>query len=434
MKVDVRADFYCGRSWEGKRVDCNELINALKRKQRDLQSYPIDTLSDIFDEFGKHLANRNLPIHNQFPGSDLAFIAGWCRKANLIAMLESGLSTRRMLDEFVCQTARSDRAYQVFPKGLAVHWMAGNVPTLGLLSLICGILTKNANLIKVASDTDDFLAQLLCILADVRKDSPQGGRKIARTVAVIRYDRSNTVIGAQISREADVRIFWGSDDAVHNLRKLPAKLHSTDLVFANKTSLMVIDAEMLKNGDMATIARRVATDISVFEQKACASPHTLFLESTDDQLLAVFAQKLKRALENILRTLPKLTPSPTESTAILNLRAQYDMFHNAWYSEGLEYSILHDDLFQIGPPIGNRTLFLRRVDNLEHLTDLITADVQTIGIFAPPERYETLTALYARQGVHRFARIGLMTHFELPWDGYMLSHNLVRWVSRPVTV
>ena len=32
--------------------------------------------------------------------------------------------------------------FQVLPKGLVVHWIAGNVPTLGFLSLILGIITK----------------------------------------------------------------------------------------------------------------------------------------------------------------------------------------------------------------------------------------------------------------------------------------------------
>ena len=123
-------------------------------------------------------------------------------------------------------------------------------------------------------------------------------------------------------------------------------------------------------------------------------------------------------------------PSQNEVSAILNLRAQYDMYHRAWYSEGTEFTILSDDYIQLGPPVGNRTIYLRKIDRLERLAELITPKVQTVGMVASYERYEGLTALFGARGVQRFTQVGAMTNFEIPWDGCYLPQHIVRWSSR----
>lgn len=431
MNDKLKADFHSGRIRSQEPIDISGIVDELNNAQEGLKHWPVDKLIEIFAEFGSMLMDQRLSLHKKYPNSGIPYIAGWCRKTNLISLLESAFFSRYVLDRFVGSDTRSDRSYRAFPKGLVVHWMAGNVPTLSFLSLIQGVLTKNANLIKIASGTDDLLAQLLALLSTVNAGESYSGRDLVRSIAVIRYHRSQKDLSAAISRQADVRIFWGSNKGVAELRALPAKLHSCDLIFSNKTSFMVIDSSSLSTMDTKTIAKQVATDVSVFEQKACASPHTMFLETKDTLVLEKFVLCLKEALDKTLTSIPKSIPSQHEISAILNLRAQYDMFHQAWYSDGIEYTILSDDFVQLGPPIGNRTLFIRKIDDLEHIANLITPEVQSVGILAEKEKFERLTGLFAEKGVQRFTNIGAMTHFESPWDGYMPSHYLIRWVSRP---
>jgi len=349
----------------------------------------------------------------------------------VVSLLENAFQSRHVLDGFTENRTKSGRLYRALPRGLIVHWMAGNVPTLGFLSLIQGVLTKNANLIKNASDSGDLLGHLLGVLSGIKEGEPQNGLDLVKSIAVIRYDHTKKDLGRTISKEADVRIFWGSDESVAELRPLPTKLQSHDLVFSNKTSFIAIDNLSLTTMDSGAVARRIARDVSVFEQKACASPHTLFLETQDKSVLENFALTLREAFSRVLLSIPKVAPSGKEISAILNLRAQYDMFHQAWYSDGVEFTLLSDDLFQLGPPIGNRVLFIRSIDDLTRLASLITPQVQSVGILAEAKNLEKLTMLFSEKGVQRFTNIGGMTHFESPWDGYVLNHHLIRWVSRP---
>lgn len=426
LAVPVPVEFLQGPTPPGATVEAGELQRRLDQARMALLDLPAERIIAALDRFSAWLLARNNPLHQRHPGAGLAYVASWCRRRNLEQLLEESLGDPRALDQHLARGARVSRGLRAWPRGLVLHWMAGNVPTLGFLSLLMGLLTKNANLVKLASTQDDLLPQLLRGLA-----ATPGGDELTSAVAVARFSHSQVPVARAVSCLADVRVIWGSDESVATVRALPAKLETLDLVFPNRVSFIVVGAGMLRRGDLKTLAQRMAQDISVFEQKACASPHTVFLETDSQEALESFAQLLMDALRAALRGLPKTPPSQREVAALLNLRAEYDMFHQAWYSQGTEYTILSDSNLQLGPAIGNRTIFLRKVGDLARLAALITPKVQSVGVAAEGAELDWLTDLLAARGVHRFARIGGMTSFDMPWDGFLLPQNLVRWTSRP---
>jgi hypothetical protein len=432
MNLSVDVDFFSAIDQEDKPIQISKILESIKTAHNDLVTWPVDRIVEIFDDFSKHLLDPQNKIHKSYPNSGIPFIANWCRKTNLESILDLSFGERAFLDGFLPGRANPSRVYRAFPRGIAVHWMAGNVPTLGFLSLIIGVLTKNANLIKVSSSSNKILSELLSILSQVQSDVSQNGKDLAKSIAVVRYDRSRLDMAETLSKSADIRVIWGNDESVNTIRKLSAKTEAVDIVFPNKTSLMVIGSKVLENTDLQSLAKRIATDISVFEQKACASPHTIFVETETDRILETFAENLKRQLINTLRSMPKTVPTEKEVSMLLKMRAQYDMFYRAWYSEGTEFTILCDELFQLGPAIGNRTIYLRKIDNLEKVADLITPKVQSVGIIADDQQTEKLASLYGQRGVQRFAKLGAMTHFEIPWDGHFFPQYMVRWTSRPI--
>ena len=432
MDLNVHVDFFTEGSETGNPVQISKILEIIKNAHKNLIAWPIDRIIEIFDDFSNHLLEPQNAIHKSYPNSGIPFIAGWCRRPNLESILDSSFGNRGFLDEFVPAPANLSKAYRAFPRGLAVHWLAGNVPTLGFLSLIIGVLTKNANLIKVSSSSNNILADLLRILSTVRSGESKNGAELVRSIAVVRYDRNRLEIGGTLSKNADIRVIWGSDESVNTIRKLSSKIDAVDIVFPNKTSLMVVGSTILQNKDIKSLAKRMALDISVFEQKACASPHTIFIETENDGTLEILAESLKREFLSALRAIPKTVPTEKEVAILLKLRAEYDMFHRAWYSEGTEFTILCDDLFQLGPAVGNRTVYLRKVNDLEKVAELITPKVQSVGIIADDTQTKALADLYGVKGVQRLAKIGTMTHFEIPWDGNFFPQHMVRWTSTPI--
>ncbi len=427
LTAAIPIDFLQGPVPAGTTVEAGELGRRLGQARLDLLDLPVERVVSALDGFSARLLARDNPLHRRYPGAGLAYVASWCRRRSLEPLLEESLGDPRALDEYLVRGARASRGLRAWPRGLVLHWMAGNVPTLGFLSLLMGLLTKNANLVKVASSQDDLLARLLEGLAET-----PGGAELTAAVAVARFSHSQLPQARAVSSLADVRVIWGSDESVATVRALPSRLEALDLVFPNRVSFIVVGAGMLRQGDLKALAQRMAQDISVFEQKACASPHTVFLETESQETLESFARLLAEALQAALRGLPKTPPSQREVAALLNLRAEYDMFHQAWYSRGTEFTVLSDDKFQLGPAIGNRTIFLRRVADLAQVAQLITPKVQSVGVAAEGAELDRLADLLAARGVHRFARVGGMTSFDMPWDGFLLPQNLVRWTSRPV--
>lgn len=428
--MKVAADFALGKRQDGRDIDLEVILDGLKSGGEALAKWTLDEILDVIDAFGQALMDRNNTIHRRYPTSGLPYIAQWCRRSSLEALVDSALGTCRKIDQFVTDEARKDRAYRAYPCGLVVHWMAGNVPTLGFLSLIQGLLAKNANLLKQPSGADGMLGEILDVMACIG-EGPRSGAELVKAIAAIKYDHDRLDVAKHLSLSADARLMWGSDESIEKISQLPTKQGCADLVFGNKTSIILISAEALANGDQDTMARRIVLDVSIFEQKACASPHTIFIETDNDAVLDGFAVRLHAAFERSLKTLPKTPPSQREVAAILNLRAKYDAFHKAWYSTGTEFSILSDDQVQLGPAIGNRTIYLRKAQPLERILDLITPKVQSVGIAAGKSEYDRITSAFAACGVQRFAPLGAMTHFESPWDGYFPIHALVRWASRP---
>ena len=419
----VTADFRAGAA-PAATVDVSELLAQLTAAQRELAGWPVERIVAALDRFSATLLDRANPIHRQHPGSGIPFIAQWTARQNITAILDTAFERRECLDGFARLRGRGDREYRAFPRGLAVHWMAGNVPTLGFLSLVVGLATKNANVIKLASGATTLMSGLLEQLSAIEP-------ALAGAAAVIRYDRGERAIGEALSRAADARVFWGSDESVDVLRALPARPTVSDVVFPNRTSFIVIDQASLDRVGVEKLARRVALDVSVFEQKACASPHTVVLLTEQPDAVRAFGEHLHQALGAALRGMPKVTPSEREVAAILSLRAQYDMFHEAWYSTGTEFTILADEHVQLGPAVGHRTIYLRRLADASRLPELIAPNVQSIGLAIDPASYDAVTERLGGAGVYRFATLGTMTNFELPWDGVMLPHHLVRWTSRP---
>jgi hypothetical protein len=428
---DLGIDYLIGNH---EQIDVPSIHKHLKSASHKLRNIPLQTIIDILDSFGRRLLEKNNPIHRKFPSHGIPYIAGWCRRNVLEKLMINSIGNPEIIDHFIPAKNHTKRDYLLLPRGMVVHWMAGNVPTLGFLSLLQGLLTKNCNIVKTPSSSSQLLAELLVNLEETAQNQTYTGADLASSVAVLRYDRKHRHINEQISLLADTRIFWGNNDSIEVLRTLKSKLGVIDIVFSNKVSMMVVDKETLSSADWLTLSKKIATDISVFEQKACASPHTLFIESTDEKDVEKVATYLQKAMDKALKSFPKSSMGGQERSAILNLRAQYDMYHQAWYPQGLEYTILSDNQLQLGPAIGNRTLFIRQVADLKQIGDLIDDHVQTVGLAVCKERYEEVTLYLAKCGIQRFTEIGAMTHFEVPWDGYQLAHHLVRWVSRPLRI
>ncbi len=425
--MSFHVDWLAPGATDGSPADPRELAAPLRRARAELETIGVHRICAAFDDLAAALLDRGNPLLGRFSGSGLPFVARLCEGRNLAAMVGDSLGGLDHLDRFLPRASETGREARAYPRGIAVHWLAGNVPTLGVLSLISAMMTKNASVVRVPSAASELLAELLRLFHGMG----EAHRLLAGAVAVVRYDRDDTASAEALSAIADVRMIWGSDETTAAIRALPSKPGCVDVVFRDRTSFTIVGRTHLSGERADRTARLIAHDASVFEQKACASPHTVFLSTDSDDELDAFCERLDRAMRAQLRQIPKQAPTPQELAAILNLRSQYAMFHKTWHPPGLEYTILADEEERLGPPIGNRTVYVRKLPPDAALVAAIPENVQTVGLAAEGEESDRLTSLLGAAGVHRITAPGGMTQFELPWDGLPVPQCLVRWTLRP---
>jgi hypothetical protein len=411
----------------------DRLVKELREGQERLRASPVEDLIGLCDAAGRAWI---------LPGNDVARLVGnlaigflplWLRRANLEGLVELALrGDRGAIDGFVPQARASQRLHRAQPRGLLVHWVAGNVPLLGMISVIQGLLTKNANLVKVSRQNAGVLPYFLSALSKMTYRRPDGreisGRLLTDAVQAIYTDREDAA-GAALSGLADLRVAWGGREAVEAIMNLPRRFGTEDIVFGPKTSFVVVGAEKLnEEAEGRRAAMLVARDTIALDQRGCNSPHTVFVERGGAVKPNAFAALLGEELERASRQAPS-DVAPRESFQILGWRAEYDMKGEAWYSKGLRWSVFYSDEDRgLATPCYGRTLFVRPVNDVFDVTAFCSINTQTAGLALGDRRLKLADALTG-QGVERCPEVGQMSLYESPWDGMYPMDRMVRWVS-----
>lgn len=409
------------------------LVGDLKVGQERLRSTPIDDLIGLCDAAGQAWTRPGSEVARMISSLAIGFLPLWLRRANLEPLVAQAFrGDLGAIDGFVPNGSGSERRHRAQPRGMLVHWVAGNVPLLGMISLIQGLLSKNANLVKVSRQNAGILPYFLEALEQVRYQRPDG-KEIAGTlftdaVRAIYTDREDPAASA-LSTLADVRVAWGGREAVEAIMNLPRRFGTEDIVFGPKTSFVVVGADML---DDTAAARRVAAfitrDTVALGQRGCNSPHTVFVERGGALSPEAFAGLLGEELSRAARQAPPDT-APQEAFQILTWRAEYDMRGQAWYGDGVRWSVFYSDMDRgLATPCYGRTLFVRPVDDVFEVAAFCSVNTQTAGLAIGERRLKVAEALTAR-GIERCPEVGRMSLYEAPWDGMYPMDRMVRWVS-----
>jgi hypothetical protein len=411
----------------------DRLTSELTSAQERLRSASIDDLIGLCDAAGRAWIQPNSEVSRMVGSLAIGFLPLWLRRSNLEALVEQAMrGNSRAIDGFVPSGSASQRYHRAQPRGILVHWVAGNVPLLGMISVIQGLLTKNANLVKVSRQNAGILPYFLDALSQVtyrRQDGTEVcGRLLTDAVKAI-YTEHNDPAAVALSTLADVRVAWGGREAVEAIMNLPRRFGTEDIVFGPKTSFAVIGTEMLSD---TTAGRKTATlvarDVVALGQRGCNSPHTIFIERggtiTPKEFAGALAEELDRATKQVAPDV-----APQEAFQILGWRAEYDMRGEAWYSQGVRWSVFYSDEDRgLASPCYGRTIFVRPIDDVFEIAELCSVNTQSAGLGLGDRRLKLAEALTAR-GVERCPELGTMSLYEAPWDGMYPMDRMVRWVS-----
>jgi hypothetical protein len=405
--------------------DISGIISELRSELDFIYQIKIDEIINFFETLSEFWRN-NKELERKI-GTSLKQMADFIKKENVMQMLNFSLrGNYRALDGFV-DFEQPNYAYTCQPRGLVVHWLSGNVPILGLYSIIQAILTKNVSLVKASSKAYKELIVLLESINTIKTQNVNGS-DLLRTICVVLIDRNDKNLQDILSKNADVRVAWGGHEAIETIINLKRNIFSEDIIFGPKYSYGIIDRESVS--DYKNIARRLAFDASTFDQYACSSPHTIFVEKGGAVTPLEFAEELAKNMSLINeKMIRKGETDPKKKMDILSIRAKYNMIGTVFSSQNTDWTVVYDTNEVLEEACFARVVFVKPIDKLDKLENFNNRKIQSVGCALDSKKRNNIIKKITRHGVDRCPKFGDMTLYESPWDGFFPIDKMVRWVK-----
>lgn len=375
---------------------------------------------ELFDHWAAALGSQAV---KNIPGT--AFLRLWLRRGALEPILVRELGRAYLEGEWHEDNHARLRAY---PLGVVGHWPAGNIDIQPVLSLTCALLGGNGCLMRVPDGLIESTEHIMQTL----QEADRRGRLTGR-IFLMSFNHSQRELQEAMASAVDGAMIWGGTDAVLQLRSLPFPERARVAVFGPRLSVAAMDAGAWSDQHQrSSWRRRIARDVWQFDQQACSSPQTLFLERCGECDPAQFVEGLREAFEEENRLHPRQQLHPALATSICMARASWllnEATNWAVFPESPDWTILVGSGTEIPKPTQGRTLSVLLADDLLEVISRFDATVQTLGLGMKDARKEDLLAqVAASRGVDRIVKIGSMHTFGSPWDGVDLIRPMVRLV------
>lgn len=403
-----------------------ESLERMSRSQR-LALAPHWVAEDyivFFDSFAKAML-LDSEAAKFFNSNDLGFLLRWLRKSNI----------QRLIDD--CDRLVSGRRVLTAPAGTVVHWIAGNVPVLGMISLVNGLLAGNVNIVKASRSYASIFSRFidyLCGFSTTVGGVARDGADLLKATFIVYVDKDDLDNQCRLSKLADVRVAWGGRDAIQAIRSLPAKINARDLVLGPKVSLIVAyQASLEESLRSERFCRLLASDILSFAQMGCNAPHNIFIVTEERSCLQQIAYSISEGLARHVSQYPRgIELAFSDSYGILERRFEYagEKGKRFYGPSDLAFSVfVNSERLELCNPVFGCSIFISGAPSLEDVISLFPENVQTVGVVCDNASRDELARRLARGGALRVTDIGGMSAYSVPWDGVFPIHHLTNFVS-----
>lgn len=360
----------------------------------------IDFLNDVSRSLMNSKATKSYP--------DVVTFAFWIRKSSINKLKERFLKNDDNLR---------------LGKGVAFHIAPSNVPVNFAYSLVSGLLTGNANIVRVPSK--DF--EQVSIIAGAFNEVLSRYDDLKEYVYLVRYDRDKDV-NSLFSSMADTRIVWGGDATIAELRKSPLPPRSGEITFADRYSLAVIDSDnYLAIENKERVAEEFYNDTYLSDQNACTSA----------RIVVWTGSRIEKAKEVFWEEEHKLVEQKYPFQAIQAVNKLTSTYMIGTVFPGCKVINHKDNLITRIQVLNATAELMDYKDNSGFFFEYDCKDIleikalcdnkrcQTIGYIGDKEMFEPLL-MSGIKGVDRIVPVGHTMDFDLIWDGYDLVNMMTR--------
>jgi hypothetical protein len=307
-----------------------------------------------------------------------------------------------------------------------LHITAGNAPQIPLVSALRLVLTKSVGVIKCPLEVT--LPGALLALAAV---AAAPNHPLTRHLSVVYWHGGDESVETTLLAPGtfDRIVVWGAPEAVASVQS--RALFTKIVCFNPRYGLSLIGHEAFAGEDrLRQVAFAAATDVMIYNQKACTASQVQYVEGTEAQV-----QAYADCLVDVLGRWDELAP-PFVAPAT---RGQLKRMQRGKYSGAQWRTNQHGEAFTSGVIVMRgefdildhpmcRLVVVRRVDDLREALQYLQAAVSTVGVYPEARRLELRDAAAAR-GVSNVLPLGQCERVfpGAPQDGMLVLSELVDW-------
>jgi hypothetical protein len=374
------------------------------------------TVVDFFAELSKELIHKKF---FQYPG--IVSLGFFCRRANLA--LEKNKHSPSQTDIRV-------------GRGVTIHYTPSNMPMNFAYSLIAGLLSGNSCLIKLSKIETQETALTISVLNNLLEI--EKFKLMKNRIFLMRCD-STEINNDFLAEMADVRILWGSDKTINEIKMARLGAHAYDITFPNRYSLcMISSSAYLEASEKDKIASLFFNDTFAFDQNACSSPKAVIWVGdpiATESAKTKFWEKLAGTIETKKYESPeaftvnKLTVA--SELCIQKIRPEIQMDPK----NGIIRATVPPDFFKISDHykyFSAGGMFVETsAESIDKIPEIKNRKLQTITYFGFSTTEIKLLFESKKLNADRVVQFGNATTFELIWDGFdLISQMSKRLVIR----
>lgn len=390
------------------RSDIRYLVGSELMEVKPLPVYS-EIVCDFLDDLSKEL--RSDSEAKKF--ADIQTFSFWCRKGN-IARLKEAYYTR----------------YRRVGRGLVFSIAPSNVPINFAFSLVFGMISGNANVVRV-SEKEFPQTEIVC--RNLRKLLKKPHYDILKNqIQVVSYGHDRE-INDFYSTRCDIRVIWGGDEAIAQLRQSPIKPRCTEITFADRYSFALFDEKAvleLSDKDLAALAEKFYNDTYLFDQNACSSPHLILWKASQNSEggRKRFWEVLYKAAEKYDLQEKKVLDKYTilcENAAVIEQIDKVERYGNLLYVA--KCSGIPNDIDTLRGKFG--LFYETEFTDIQETCKRLSSKVQTCVTFGIDNK-ELLDAIIDNHagGIDRIVSVGDAMNIGVYWDGYDVVGSMSRGV------
>jgi hypothetical protein len=256
-------------------------------------------------------------------------------------------------------------------------------------------------------------------------------------LAVAHWEGGDETLEQVALERADALIAYGGMESVESLRQRAPRATPFH-AYGHRLSFGVVSREALVPGRARRVADDAAGAVADFDQHGCVSPHLFYVEEGGAITPREWAILLAKGMGEVERELPRGEVSAGEAAAIRQLQGEAEIAKlagtgmDSHTGAGTTWTVLYDPAPEFTASSLNRTVRVKPIASLAEVPVLVAPLarwLQTVGIAALPDRFDSIAAELGRLGVSRIASLADMAWPPPAWhhDGRPALTDLVRW-------